>query len=220
MNDDTIEVMPDGCFDIVLDVAAAGPNAIILTGVWDQIISVSVPARRMTVGVRFLLPALEAFFACTLADIRNQVIPLSPQMLRRWECFPIQTLETARNPAELTEAWDDYFVLCVIEEGLQPRGILHLDLLDCPTVEAAADELGISQRHLSRLYQANLGIAPKTYTRIARFFKAKEILLKSPQSPLAEVAASCEYFDQAHLSKEFRRFSGMTPKAFLEKYCR
>ena len=40
-------------------------------------------------------------------------------------------------------------------------------------------------------------------------------MLSSPQATIAEVAATCGYYDQAHLDRDFRDFAATTPTAYV-----
>ncbi len=55
---------------------------------------------------------------------------------------------------------------------------------------------------------------PKTAAALVRFNRALG-LLESGLKP-ADVAHACGYADQPHLTREFRRFAGTTPVAFLQ----
>ncbi len=77
------------------------------------------------------------------------------------------------------------------------------------------DELsGRSRSRFAAAFRDHVGIAPKRYTRIVRFRRAME-LLSSGTMPLVAVAEASGYYDQAHLTAEFRAHSGMTPGAYL-----
>jgi AraC-like DNA-binding protein len=57
-------------------------------------------------------------------------------------------------------------------------------------------------------------LAPKQYQRILRFQRALRAMraMRAPTpAPLAAIAASCGYADQAHMSRDFKEFSGLTP---------
>ncbi|MFJ8431241.1 helix-turn-helix domain-containing protein [Kitasatospora sp. NPDC094019] len=73
-----------------------------------------------------------------------------------------------------------------------------------------ADEVGWSHRHLVRRYTEQVGLTPKTSARVLRFRRATELLSRKPVD-LAAIAASCGYYDQAHLTREFRALAGLTP---------
>ncbi|MFD2354886.1 helix-turn-helix domain-containing protein [Nonomuraea ferruginea] len=76
------------------------------------------------------------------------------------------------------------------------------------SVREVAWELGLSERQLHRRSVASFGYAPKTLQRIVRFQHA--LRLARSGVPLAEVAAVVGYADQAHLSRDVRRLSGVT----------
>ena len=80
-------------------------------------------------------------------------------------------------------------------------------------VEAVADEVGWSRRHLAARFRDEFGLAPREATRVARFDVARD--LARTGRPLAEVAATTGYADQAHLTREWRRLAGQTPTQTL-----
>lgn len=78
----------------------------------------------------------------------------------------------------------------------------------CLRVEALAEELRCSRRHLARRFAAEIGLSPKAVGRVLRFERAQALW---SSVPLAEVAARAGYADQAHLSRESRALSGRSP---------
>ena len=82
-------------------------------------------------------------------------------------------------------------------------------------VAALASEVGWSRRHLAQKFQEELGLAPKVAGRVLRFHRARMLLGRPARPGLATVAATCGYYDQAHLTREFRELAGMSPTAWL-----
>jgi AraC-like DNA-binding protein len=87
----------------------------------------------------------------------------------------------------------------------------------CVPVTRIADEIGLSRRHMSQLVRAELGLAPKTCARILRFGKARRYLRTGRTRSLAETAAVCGYFDQAHLANDWKQFGGCTPREWMSQ---
>ncbi len=81
-------------------------------------------------------------------------------------------------------------------------------------VEALASAIGWSRRHLSECFRYEVGIAPKTLARVARFEHACTLLRFGPRD-LAGVAITAGYHDQAHMTHEWQALAGCTPKAWI-----
>lgn len=82
-------------------------------------------------------------------------------------------------------------------------------------IAALVDELGWSPRRLIDRFREQIGLTPKAAAAVIRFDRAAAAL-RSPEPPtFASLAYRCGYADQAHLNRDFRRFAGTTPSAFL-----
>jgi AraC-like DNA-binding protein len=101
-------------------------------------------------------------------------------------------------------------------------------------VSDLAEQTGWSGRHLANRFRAEIGLAPKAAARVIRFSRARHLLarqatatgpagLSSPSGQtgpsagyrLADLAATCGYFDQAHLAREFNALAGCPPSQWL-----
>ena len=88
----------------------------------------------------------------------------------------------------------------------------------CVSIGQVAAALGISRRQLERKFSVCVGIGPKMFCRIIRFQHIFHAVEQRDVRRWAEVALACNYYDQAHLIKEFKEFSGHTPPAcFVEE---
>lgn len=74
-----------------------------------------------------------------------------------------------------------------------------------------ARQAGVSQRTLQRHFAAT-GLPPPDYwRRLGRARRAANGLLAFPEQPLVELAADHGYADQAHMTREFVRWFGLSP---------
>jgi methylphosphotriester-DNA--protein-cysteine methyltransferase len=80
-----------------------------------------------------------------------------------------------------------------------------------------AHEVGWSHRHLIAKFRPQVGLAPKTAARLIRYDGMWRRL--QPRQPVdwGQLAADAGYADQAHLVRDFRRFTGTTPTDFLAR---
>jgi AraC-like DNA-binding protein len=84
-------------------------------------------------------------------------------------------------------------------------------------IDALADELGISQRQLRRVFDEVVGMGPKSFARIRRFRRAVDAASSAAVSNWADIATATGYYDQAHLIADFRQLAGATPGALLRR---
>ncbi|MGH9135292.1 MAG: helix-turn-helix domain-containing protein, partial [Ilumatobacteraceae bacterium] len=84
------------------------------------------------------------------------------------------------------------------------------------TVAELARETAWSRQHLTRRFREEFGLAPKVAGRVVRFERAYRMLRSTPSFvTIAQVAAVCGYYDQAHLDREFKALAGASPSRLL-----
>ena len=90
------------------------------------------------------------------------------------------------------------------------------------SVADLAAETGWSARHLGERFRAETGLSPKAAARVVRFDLARRLLLSRAQAAagagrtlIADLAADCGYYDQAHLARDFRDLAGCPPSVLL-----
>jgi AraC family transcriptional regulator len=77
-------------------------------------------------------------------------------------------------------------------------------------LSAMAGACGVSPDYFLRMFKSTVGVSPYQYLLNLRVERAK-IFLSDETCSLAEVALRCGFSHQEHLSRMFRRFTGVTP---------
>ena len=81
------------------------------------------------------------------------------------------------------------------------------------SVQDVVRHSGYSHRTFISLFTRSVGLTPKRYCRVLRFRRALERSSAGPPA-LIDLAGAAGYSDQAHFTREFREFAGMTPSEY------
>jgi AraC-like DNA-binding protein len=82
-------------------------------------------------------------------------------------------------------------------------------------IRALADGVGWSHKHLIAMFKRQVGLPPQMVARLARFERLRRLLDRHPAITLTRIAAELGFADQAHLNREFKTFSGLTPTQYM-----
>jgi AraC-like DNA-binding protein len=77
------------------------------------------------------------------------------------------------------------------------------------SIESLVATAGTSLRQLERQFREDVGLTPKTFSRIVRLQAALRRVRQG--SPLTDVALACGFYDQAHMTRDFRELASMSP---------
>jgi transcriptional regulator GlxA family with amidase domain len=79
-------------------------------------------------------------------------------------------------------------------------------------VKDVARDLAVSERQLRNLFAEGVGLSPKHYARINR---VRAVLAHAATVSWAELAAATGYYDQSHMTADFRTLMGVPPRQFF-----
>jgi transcriptional regulator GlxA family with amidase domain len=143
-----------------------------------------------------------------LADLRIGWTDGLPDQLADWEAIADRlTLVENRLAQAAASARPDPRLEAGISLVLGTRGTVR--------VGAIAELVGLSPRHLSRLWRERVGVGPKLLGRLTRFQRVLRELEHARRPRWAALAHWHGYFDQAHLGRDFRAFAGISPRQYL-----
>lgn len=83
------------------------------------------------------------------------------------------------------------------------------------TVADLAGRSGTSYSTLYRVFRQSVGIGPKQYAEIVRYYHFVGGLLGGPADAQATLSALHGYYDQAHAARDFKRYTGVSATSFL-----
>lgn len=73
-----------------------------------------------------------------------------------------------------------------------------------------------NRRQLERKFSKQVGLSPKQLGKVIRLQAALKLLIHDKGNNLTQVAYASDYYDQAHFIKDFREFTGTSPKDYLK----
>jgi AraC-like DNA-binding protein len=170
------------------------------------------PSRML--GIGFRPHGAASLFAAPMHELSGRFTPvedlsmkLSSNLQDALEArYPIVAVEAALLSAATMSSRGDELIGDAVRNITLASGASDIAALAC--------ELGISTRQFERRFSAAVGLPPKIFCRIQRFTSVLHALEK-PSSDWVETALRCGYYDQAHLIRDCKSFSGCTPAVLL-----
>jgi AraC-like DNA-binding protein len=127
----------------------------------------------------------------------------------------------ARRINEALAAIERFFLKArsqvAIDNTLLKAGVAMREANGTMPVSEVAAASHATVRTLERKFKHSSGHTVKDVSGLMRFEQVRNHLWLYPDSNLAGLAYELGYTDQAHLSREFKRYSGTTPAAFARK---
>ncbi len=100
----------------------------------------------------------------------------------------------------------DYIIKSTVEIILKANGQFSVNEL--------SQQSNMNRRQLTRKFSSAIGLSPKQLSKTIRIQATLKKLLTEEVKSLTDLAYENEYFDQAHFIKDFKEFTGLTPKEF------
>lgn len=225
------QIMPDGIVEIIFHygdpyITYRGGSEFLqpqcfAISMMRHCVEIESAGRTGFVSVRFFPWGGYHFFKKPIADFLDQTI--SSEEL--WEGSTDSLLADLRSAKEAEEK------VGLVQQFLLAH--LHANKRNEPNVDEAVklirhshgqlsieeicEQTGFSKKQLERKFLASAGTTPKIFSRVSRFLFICHHLKENNGKTLTELAYECGFYDQAHFIKEFKDFSGFTPKEFFTR---
>ncbi len=217
------KILPDGCIDIIFNFGvltnSIAANAVGISGMMTTFSDKTFCKNTDLFGVRFKPGMFSELTAFPLFEIKNKIIEASMVIPKLnietvWKLKDLNNIDKKIQFIEreiiniiYTKApSNDALVSSVIE-------VLHSSPMPI-SIENIAKNHFIGLRQLERKFKHQVGVTAKEYDRIVRFTKTKNNIKSQKNISLLNIALQNGYFDHAHLTNEFKRFSGLTPSEY------
>jgi AraC-like DNA-binding protein len=190
-----------------------------VTGAFDTYALVESTGAYACVQVNFTILGARLFLQQPLKDLTNREVALDDVLGaegRRLEML----LHDAGTWEERFDLLDRVILERIGQRNDVPTAVAHAwQRLLCRAgqvdIAALARETGWSHKHFVAQFSEHLGLRPKALARVLRFGRAAELLEVSERGRFADIAYACGYYDQAHFTRDFTAFAGVSPSALL-----
>ncbi len=222
-------IIPDGCMEMIFHYGdlykqyLGDGTSIIQPGcfVFGQItrtLEIEPTGATGIFSVRFHPYGFVPFATLPIKDMENRAVPLAElfgsdgmaieqqilnasttaERIERIEAFLLSRLA---NPNTI-----DQIIKSTIDTMLTANGQISINELSRLT--------NINRRQLERKFAAAIGLSPKQLSKTIRLQATLNMLLDKKFTSLTALAYAGEYYDQAHFIRDFKEFTGLTPKEF------
>jgi len=196
-----------------LDVHAFGPR--------QRVHRKVLRSGQRAVTARLHLGAAEAVLGVTAPAMAGRIVALEELWGEAAARRLFERLADARTTVDAAAILESAIAeRLTIADGRRARAQLAIaaaDRLTSANVSAVAGDLGVSERHLRRVFREAVGVSPKAFAKLTRFHRALRAAREEGDAGWASVATAAGYYDQAHLIAEFRAIAGVTPRALLRE---
>lgn len=186
-----------------------------LSGAYGAPFGIDTAEQQWIVGVHFRPGGAAPFFAASADALSGQHIEIDALWGRDGALLRERLLEAPTPEAKLRTL--ETVLLERVARPLEVDKEVELALAACARgvpIREITTRLGMSPRRFVRHFRSTVGLSPKRFARVRRFGQVLEAIEAGGPVDWCRVAASCGYYDQAHLIHDFREFAGVSPSGY------
>jgi AraC-like DNA-binding protein len=212
-------VLPTGTLQLVIDLRD-GAGEPWLWGVHSKGCEIETTGQEAILCVLFKPGGAYPFLPFSAAELLNRRVPLTTAWGRTAAALAGR-LRQAKTPGDKFRELEQALLAHLVRPLSGRRAVTFaLDVFrrtpSEQTIAEVAARVGLRPQRFIQFFREEVGLTPKRYCRIRRFLEVLRRVGRGRPVHWAGLAAACGYYDQAHLIRDFRAFSGLTPTAVLD----
>ncbi|MES2780938.1 MAG: helix-turn-helix domain-containing protein [Bacteroidota bacterium] len=222
-------IVPDGCIEMIFQLGdvykqytteglfTVQPRCFVF-GQITQSLEIEPTGRTRIFAIRFHPDGFKPFATLPLASMENRAVPLEELFGTEGQQLETTMLATL-NLQEQIETIESFFrnrlqtphaIDLIARESVS----ILLALQGQLSVGALSETVNVHRRQLERKFADVIGLSPKQLAKMIRLQTTLKLLADNPNTSFTTLAQEGQYYDQAHFIKDFKEFTGMTPKQF------
>lgn len=167
----------------------------------------------VSVGVQLLPGAAQALFGVSAGELAGRHTPLS-ELWGAGADSVLQQLAEEPDPQRQLVRLESLLAARFPTEPVLHPGVTQALAADPGRIDDLVRASRYSHRGFIALFRQATGMSPKRYARLMRFQALLAALRHDSAASLSALAHGTGYSDQAHMTREFREFAGVTPSQY------
>lgn len=168
-------------------------------------------------GICFYPEGFFPFFNIPVSEFKNQLLGANEIGLRLMNEICNQLKEASDTISRLNIVENEFAKLLIKGNRIPENSRQIFKLHNNSQVSEFCNQNKISIRSVERMFSKYVGISASTYFTLNRFHASTNQLLENKYHKLSDIAFDNGYFDQMHFIRDFKRFTGNTPKSFVQQ---
>lgn len=181
-----------------------------LTGIYRTPIAIQSSGVFDEVCIEFEPMGLEMLTGLPFSNVRFLTEP-AQQLPPAQQDGLFRAAFNEKKPAQRAAQLEHFFLRHLSDSSFS---FIPFNHLAGQNMEELQNQLNLSYRSTHRLYKEKLGIPPKEFLNIQRYRKGVRQLRQT--RTLTDLAYQVGFADQSHMIREFKKYTGFTPRHFLE----
>jgi AraC-like DNA-binding protein len=225
-------LLPDGAIELIVDLTDAPKTWSDTSGVrtvrrsWisgqhSRHIVIESAKKSCMIGARFRPGGAYPFLEGPVSELNDDVV----EMECVWGAAAVELRDALLDADSIEKRFEVFERALVRRAGgrlrTHPALAWTLDRLSRVPGEIEirhlADEVGMTQKRLVRIFEEKVGLKPKTLARVLRFQNVLHRVERESRISWSFIAGEAGYYDQAHFIREFEALSGLRPSQYLEE---
>jgi AraC-like DNA-binding protein len=195
-------ILPDGYFDLIVEIRNNKISNIKLTGIWTIPINVETEVNTKIFAVRFKLIAIELLESINLkpllnssANVSTDLFGIGSKAFENFSDFCTHMERYLKNRIAIIKTVNDWKL----------RLFNEIYKGEVFSVQELSEKVFWTSRQINRYFNSTFGLSLKEYLNIIRCNQTYNDIANGKLRP------NGKYFDQSHFIKEIKKFTGVTP---------
>jgi AraC-like DNA-binding protein len=215
-------ILPTGCMSLVMNVDNSATHiGAVVSGARTHSFVLDTSRPLSVIGAVFKPGGGFPFFVIPAGELENQSVSLGSLWGGQSHYLHEQILE-ARDVATKFKLLELALLARFSSSTIRDPAVTYAVRAfqasgTVATVGAIVEHTGLTARRFISTFRDQVGLAPKAFSRVARFRRVISSIGASPHVDWADIALRCGYFDQAHFNHDFREFAGVSPTEYIRR---